>query len=59
METILKGNGEKGDWFIILQDKVALRMKRGMKWADMMQVAKVIEENVDGVHIKNNQVSPG
>lgn len=51
LETLLKGNG-KDDWLIIIDDKVALRFKRGMAWSDMMKVTKVVEENIEGLHIK-------
>lgn len=54
MKFLLKGNG-KNDWFIIINNKIALRFKRGMKWSNMMKVTKIIEDNIVSVHVKDKK----
>lgn len=52
MEVLLKFNDKKGTWFIVIDGKVALQFKDGMTWKDMMNVTKVVEDNIVGVHVK-------
>lgn len=52
MKVLLKGNGEKGNWFIVIDGKIALRFKDGMSWKEMMEVTKVVEDNIVGLHVK-------